>query len=288
MQKRIFRIAFHALLLLLLFRAGIAATTVQEAFDEFVQIWQGYADGTLQTLDEHYQYAWDEFLKWGQVEAYQDTLISIAISQLQPNAGTVVKGPAVYMLGCFHNERTEAALLDLIKRGDAEEAAAAKILIKWGFWDQAAPVLEKYEMYESLGKDPRALPFLYAKYDRGTVEERYNIAVTLAYLHKDTQFILPAIHDLLRLPSDEETNKLKFYAFDIVQTRNIESEIPYISSLAIADSDAGLSIFAYGTVAYFARKNNGVAIAELENIKTNSRWMDLRERAAQTLKELGR
>lgn len=275
-------------ILLLAYRSTGAdqARTANEAYHRFIDVWQEVTNDSVGVLPEYYEYCWRDFLSFEQLPLYADSLIDIAAERLRGNSPPYVRSHAVSILGIQHNEKTYDLLRELIDANDPLCVDAARILIRWGYWDEAASVLEQRGEYESLGSDPRARPILQRSLLHGTSTERFRAALRLSTVFSDSVLLRATARDVLEQIDAEENNAIVYEAFRALYSSIDVTDAMLAGSLVNASSDRNIKVLALGTLVAQARNGNDEAKRQLGLLSRLCADMDIRERASSALLQL--
>lgn len=162
------------------------------------------------------------------------------------------------------------------------QVTAARILLSWGEWDMAAPIICKYEAYDAFQRynDDRAVPLLEKAINSGSWQGRIFAAAALFYSYGDSAaYPQVALDILMNAPintTDEDINRAKFMALQQVPKFNLTEALPGLIRLS-QDTARGIGATAVGYIVDLGAMGNQVAIQALSEIKINNPNADIRE-----------
>jgi HEAT repeat protein len=292
MRKRILITSVTVLLLLAgaqVCQSGRDPQTAQEAYERYVTVWHNFAYDSTYVVWEYYDYCWREFTAFGQLDLYKDSLIAIALVDLgTADPELSARYLALEMLGRFRTPLTDSVLSRLITEKDPLAVDAARIMIRRGYWDLAAPVLIENRYLGDLGNDPRALPILQEAFDKSNNPlARLDLARMLTYRFNQSGLLLPAARQLLaELPKEEQYDAVRIEAIRELQEAGDEQDLDLFTNIATTDPVLVVRWNACGALIKMAKEGNARALSELRRLSEESPYMDMRETLAAWLHKI--
>jgi hypothetical protein len=256
------------------------------AFRQLVSAWQHLAHGTANVLPEYYDYCWQQFASFHETGKYTDSLVHIALNDLYTPGQSAAPALALEVLSKFRTPESEAAIRKLVYDGDALEADAARALVRWGDWDTALPVLERYKMYGEIATDPRGLPILNRALASRDPFERFHIATVLANGFQDESYLLQAARDVLSALPLNDFGASRTRALDVLRNSLDPADVHIASTIVNLDTSHTFRVEAFGALVTMARNGSSDAMTQLRRISSTCPDQDVRERAAFVLQKI--
>lgn len=253
-------------------------------FPELVSVWQAFCEGT--GGEETFILTLQAFIAAGSVDAYKDTLDALAERGLR-SSKAICRKECLKIYGWFYTAAKHEYMRNMLSDSVLRETAAA-IIIQWGDWDLAAPILADYGRYGALGRDPRAIPFLEAGVVSPDPKKRFSAALFLRDFFGDDRYILPVMRGILSLDPNPMYLNLKSNGMAILRKSGDPADLSLLADVARSNPEPGLRQHACLMVLNSAQEGNLTALDLLFSISENSIDMSVREQAAQWHAELSK
>jgi hypothetical protein len=253
------------------------------ALDRFKLCWDAMKKDSLS--ERIYNICWRDLLSTGNIAPFSSTLQSWALDGVRPKNPPLLRFESYEILSLFRNDTTRQALRSLIRHGDTLDVLAAKTLIHWGDWDIAAPVLEKYGLYEDLAVDQRAIPVLYRALRQKDLTRRLRAAnVLYSKLDKPDSLHLVA-RKVLSLPSSMRGPTITKLAVDLLAGNPSPADLASLEHIVVTDTSRWSRLGAFGAIVSTAFSGDSNALAQLDTISRLCPDAEIRDRATGYVKE---
>jgi hypothetical protein len=269
--------------------------TQQQLWEEVKQTWIAYKAEMETIRSLNFLDAYEAFAKSGDIQLYADSIRELAIDGIRPENNRDIRERSAAFLAFSHTQANEDTLRAHLHDPQFSVAhIAATTLLSWGFWDEAAPVLAEQGAYYDLGGDWRAVPYLLEGVKSSDPARRWVAAYWLAHPFHDTTYIHQAAMDVFSLPDDDQYLATKSNAAEYLSKTGhgmdpstaSASDLDFLASVAIADTDELVSLNIVRDLLSVARSGNVTAVPLLEQIATNAASMYIREEAQRLIQLL--
>jgi hypothetical protein len=219
--------------------------------------------------------------------APQDAAVVLKTLIDDPRNHWEIRQMAVQQLRCFHND-TVMNWLETYLRDSAVVIQAATVLLRWGDWDIAAPVLIAREAYEPLAQfgGSRTESFIREGALHGSPMGRLYAACALAQYFNDHSLLSPTAREIIQAysaaqPGEDTLNSARLIdgAYTVLQENTSAADL----DLFMAGVGSRFNIVrgnAFRGLMTLAREGNNAATQEIRRLRDYSPFQDVRERAA--------
>jgi HEAT repeat protein len=286
MKQKFYLLKLTGLVLILLAAAGVSnARTQQEWFQVLRDTWERFLESSSPA--ESFAFCYEEFAKSGDIMIYADSIRSWGFQGIQPGHNTDCREQAAGFLQMFRSPQTEDTLMAYLHDEQRSVShTAAEALLKWGYWDLAAPVLADMGHYWVLGRDPRAVPYLLQGVQSSDPRWRWGAAFYLARAFHDTTYIHQAALDVFSVPgNDSNIGMFKDAAAYLSRTGN-SADLIFLTEVAISNSYQYARLNAFWDLEKLAGQGNLSVKVLLQRISDESIDMDIWEQAKAALNKL--